>query len=312
MAGASREDRRRRPRALRGFDVQMHTGSPVAAVTPAGVRLQSGRRLRSDLTLWTGGGLRARRCCAIRGLAPKPRQWAPVDCEPAQPTFPQRVRHRRCRGLAAPLAKQAFHALEMGECAADNVQRMLAGRKLQPFSPSRTPLLVAFGDLDTFLVAGRSMIASSALAAAKEAVYQVTMAQIDPPLSAPALGQLAARVSGVTRRLRCRVARDRIDRATRLASPGRVTCAHVTIRTASPCLGRCSRRRHARRSQHGDAATSMLFARPGPIADDGRTRRFETGAGRHAPIRISSAARTGRSTTGPAKASSPSRASASR
>ena len=78
---------------------------------------------------------------------------------------------------------------------------MLAGRKLQSFSPSRMPLLLAFGDLDTFLVAGQSMIASSTLAAAKEAVYQVTMAQIDPPLNAPALGQLAGRVIGVTRRL---------------------------------------------------------------------------------------------------------------
>ena len=62
-------------------------------------------------------------------------------------------------------------------------------------------MLVAFGDLDTFLVAGRSVISNSTLAAAKEAVYQVTMAQIDPPLSAPALGQLAGRVIGVTRRL---------------------------------------------------------------------------------------------------------------
>jgi hypothetical protein len=45
------------------------------------------------------------------------------------------------------------------------------------------------------------MIASSTLAAAKEAVYQVTMAQIDPPSSVQALGQLASRVIGVTRRL---------------------------------------------------------------------------------------------------------------
>jgi hypothetical protein len=60
---------------------------------------------------------------------------------------------------------------------------------------------VAFGDLDTFLVAGRSVLASPALAAGKEAVYQVTMAQIDPPLDGPALGQLASRVGGTARRL---------------------------------------------------------------------------------------------------------------
>ena len=182
------------------FDVQIHTGSPVAAVTPAGVRLQSGRRLRSDLTLWTGGGS-APPLLRAAGLAAKPRQWAPVDASLRSRRFRNVFVIGDAAGLPHPVAKQAFYALEMGECAAGNVQRMLAGRKLKSFSPSRTPLLVAFGDLDTFLVAGRSVIANSTLAAAKEAVYQVTMAQIDPPLSAPALGQLAGRVIGVTRRL---------------------------------------------------------------------------------------------------------------
>jgi len=134
-------------------------------------------------------------------LAPKPRQWAPVDAT---------LRSRRYRNvfvigdaaaLPKPVPKQAFHALEMGECAAANIRRAAAGRALRPYRPSRTPLLVAFGDLDTFLVAGRSVVASPALAAGKEAVYQVTMAQIDPPSSVQALGQLASRVIGVTRRL---------------------------------------------------------------------------------------------------------------
>jgi hypothetical protein len=62
-------------------------------------------------------------------------------------------------------------------------------------------MLVTFGDLDTFLVAGRSVVASPAFAAGKEAVYQVTMTQIDPPSNVQALGELASRVIGVTRRL---------------------------------------------------------------------------------------------------------------
>jgi hypothetical protein len=45
------------------------------------------------------------------------------------------------------------------------------------------------------------VVANPALAAGKEAVYQVTMAQIDPPSNVHALGQLASRVIGVTRRL---------------------------------------------------------------------------------------------------------------
>jgi NADH dehydrogenase FAD-containing subunit len=182
------------------YDVLIHTGSRVAAITPAGVRLQSGERLRSDLTIWTGGGVAPALLHAAK-LAPKPRQWAPVDAT---------LRSRRYRNvfvigdaaaLPKPVPKQAFHALEMGECAAANIRRAAAGRALRPYRPSRTPLLVAFGDLDTFLVAGRSVVASPALAAGKEAVYQVTMAQIDPPSSVQALGQLASRVIGVTRRL---------------------------------------------------------------------------------------------------------------
>ncbi len=195
------KDRRCRARALFNPTTSSSTpGRRVAAITPSGVRLQSGERLRSDLTIWTGGGVAPALLHAAK-LAPKPRQWAPVDAT---------LRSRRYRNvfvigdaaaLPKPVPKQAFHALEMGECAAANIRRAAAGRALRPYRPSRTPLLVAFGDLDTFLVAGRSVVASPALAAGKEAVYQVTMAQIDPPSSVQALGQLASRVIGVTRRL---------------------------------------------------------------------------------------------------------------
>jgi len=61
-------------------------------------------------------------------------------------------------------------------------------------------MLVAFGELDTFLIAGRAMFASPALAAAKEAVFQVTMAQLDPPLGGDALRSAARRFVGTARR----------------------------------------------------------------------------------------------------------------
>jgi NADH dehydrogenase FAD-containing subunit len=185
---------------VRPYDVQIHVGVPVAAITPTGVRLRSRERIRSDLTIWTGGGVAPALLHAAK-LASKPRQWAPVDA-----TLRSR-RHRNvfvigdAAALPKPVPKQASHALEMGECAAANIRRAAAGRALRPYRPSRTPLLVAFGDLDTFLVAGRSVVASPALAAGKEAVYQVTMAQIDPPSNVQALGELASRVIGVTRRL---------------------------------------------------------------------------------------------------------------
>jgi NADH dehydrogenase len=185
---------------VRAFDVQIHTGIPVAAITPTGLRLRDGKRLRSDLTIWTGGGVAPPLLHAAR-LAPKPLQWAPVDATLRSRRYKNVFVIGDAAALPAPVPKQAFHALEMGECAAANVRRAAAGRALRRYRPSRTPLLVAFGDLDTFLVAGRSVVANPALAAGKEAVYQVTMAQIDPPSNVQALGHLASRVIGVTRRL---------------------------------------------------------------------------------------------------------------
>jgi NADH dehydrogenase FAD-containing subunit len=185
---------------VRAYDVQIHTRSPVEAITPAGVRLLSGQRLRSDLTIWTGGSVAPPLLHAAR-LAPKPLQWAPVEATLRSRRYENVFVIGDAAALPAAAPKQAFHALEMGECAAANVRRAAAGRPLRRYRPSRTPLLVAFGDLDTFLVAGRSVVANPALAAGKEAVYQVTMAQIDPPSNVHALGQLASRVIGVTRRL---------------------------------------------------------------------------------------------------------------
>src|SRR5690606_5229289 len=94
------------------------------------------------------------------------------------------------------LGKQAYNALDMGECAADNVSRMLLGRRLREFRPSRKPMLVAFGAIDTYLIVGRSVIASPALAAAKEAIYQVTMARLDPPVDGATLRGTARRIAG--------------------------------------------------------------------------------------------------------------------
>jgi NADH dehydrogenase len=181
------------------LNVRIHTGQPVARVTPKAVHLRGGERIRSDLTLWTGGVVAPALLAAAR-LASGPGQWAPVDATLRSLRHPNVFVIGDAASLPRPLAKQAFHALEMGDCVAENVARAAAGRALRAYRPSRTPLLVAFGDLDTFLVAGRTVVANAAFAAGKEAVYQLTMAQIDPPTSAGSLRPLAARAAGFTRR----------------------------------------------------------------------------------------------------------------
>ena len=66
----------------------------------------------------------------------------------------------------------------MGARAAANVAHFLGGRALKPFEPTSKPLLIAFGDLQTYLVAGQTVLASRLLAGAKEGVYQVFMSQM--------------------------------------------------------------------------------------------------------------------------------------
>jgi len=180
--------------------VRVLTGSPVSAVTPRRVVLRSGDVLRSDLTVWTGG-VTAPPLLRESRLANRARQWAPVTAALRSRRFDNMFVIGDAAALPRPLAKQAYFAQQMGACAAENARRALAGRALRTFTPSRKPMLIAFGDLDTFLVSGRSVIASPALAALKEAVYQVTMAEIDPPLNAPAVRELTTRLTTAARRL---------------------------------------------------------------------------------------------------------------
>jgi len=126
----------------------------VTAVTPRRVRLDSGEVLRSDLTIWTGGSAPSPLLRAS-GLATRAGQWAEVTAAL------QSRRHANvfvvgdAAALPSPLSKQAYHALDMGKCAADNVSRWLAAGRCVGFRAAPKPVLVAFGDLDTFLVAGR-------------------------------------------------------------------------------------------------------------------------------------------------------------
>jgi NADH dehydrogenase FAD-containing subunit len=205
--------------------VRFVTGSPVNAITRTQVQLGSGEKLRSNLTIWTGG-VAPPRLLLDSGLADEPGQWAPVTRELLSRRFENVFVAGDAARLPRPLAKQAYYALQMGACAADNAARLLAGRRLRDFKPSAKPMLIAFGDLDTFLVSGRSVVASPALAAAKEAVFQVTMAQLDPPLAPKALLGASARLTGTAWNLALPTllsadARGRLLRARRLASPPR-------------------------------------------------------------------------------------------
>jgi NADH dehydrogenase len=181
------------------YAVELVVGAPVRRIEARAVVLADGRSLPSDLTIWTGGPAPPELLAAC-GLAPEG-AWAPV----ADSLESERHAGVFVAGDAAqlpePLAKQGYYALDMGVCAARNAERWLAGRKLARFRASARPTLISFGDLSCFLVAGDRVVAGPALGAAKEAVFELVMTQLDAAPLWRRLPRVAERAEVAARRL---------------------------------------------------------------------------------------------------------------
>jgi NADH dehydrogenase len=182
------------------YAVTFRTGTTIDSVSAKGVRLADGTRLRSDLTLWTAG-LAPPALLRESGLAPPPQVWADVHPTLQSRHFDNAFVVGDAALLPHPIAKQAYNAIDMGAHSAANVTRLLDGRALKPFKPASNPVLIAFGDLQTYLVAGRTVLASKVLAGAKEGVYQLFMAQMAPGNVLTSLPAAAGRLWQSWRRL---------------------------------------------------------------------------------------------------------------
>ncbi len=160
--------------------VTLHKGLTVREVGPRSVVLADGSKLSADLCIWSAG-MKLPDFLSGSRLNPDGLDWLPVDES-------LRSRHADnifvagdCAELPQPARKQAFNAIDMGAVAGDNIERLFRSRPLKRFRAAPTPLLISFGDLTTWLDAGVFGLASPALAAAKEAVYQVNMARFASP-----------------------------------------------------------------------------------------------------------------------------------
>lgn len=173
------------------YRVAFEMGTPVRRILAKSLELADGRRLASDLTIWTGAPA-APALLARSGLA-MPGAWAPVHDSLQSTLYEQVFVAGDAAGLPMPLAKQAYHALDMGAHAAQGVADHLAGRKLRPFRASAKAQLIAFGDLGCYLRAGPRVLAGVALAAGKEAVFELVMAQLDAQPLWRRLPRMAAR-----------------------------------------------------------------------------------------------------------------------
>ncbi len=174
------------------YPVTFHMGDQVKAVTKTRVKLASGKSLKADLTLWTGGAAPAPLLFAS-GLSERRDAWAAVDQSLQSRAFANVFVIGDAASLPFAVSKQAYHALDMGSHAAGNVQRFLNGSSLRPFKPGPEIGLISLGDIDTYLTIGKRVFAGPALAAAKELIFQANMARLDPPLRFPAAMELQAR-----------------------------------------------------------------------------------------------------------------------
>jgi NADH dehydrogenase len=181
------------------YAVVFRMNAPVARIEAEAVVLGDGSRLPSELTIWTGGPTPPA-LLAESGLAPTG-GWACVDETLQCPRHPEVFVAGDAAELPEPLPKQAYHALDMGVHAARNADRLLAGRTPRAFRPSGKPSLVSFGDLECFLIANRLVIAGPALGAAKEAIFELVMTQLDPQPLYSRLPRVAGRADRAARKL---------------------------------------------------------------------------------------------------------------
>jgi NADH dehydrogenase len=184
---------------LEARGVQLHLGEAVKRITAKTVWLSSGTRLRSDATLWTAGPAPGP-VLANSGLAP-PGDWLQVNRDLSAPGATGVYAAGDIAELPTALTRQAYHALDMGVAAAQNIRRDVRGLAGRPFRPSPRPTLLAFGDMGCILIAGRQAVFSPTLGAAKEAVYAAVMAKLDQREAAPRLRGALTRARGSAEQL---------------------------------------------------------------------------------------------------------------
>ncbi|MGH8494197.1 MAG: NAD(P)/FAD-dependent oxidoreductase [Moraxellaceae bacterium] len=162
---------------MRG-EVQIHSGHRIAAVHADSVQLDDGRLLPSRLTIWSAGR-RGQELASRAGLATNGDDVAVHSSLQSRSDA-----HVFVAGDAAALPraldKQAHYAQAMGAHAAANMQRLLQGQPLQDFRPLHKPSLLAFGDRDGVMFFEQQALASPALIALKEGLYQYGMRSWQP------------------------------------------------------------------------------------------------------------------------------------
>ncbi len=161
-----------------GYQVEFQFGRRITGTTESTLILSDASEQVSDVTIWSTGGVlpsflqdSGLALPGANGVAVK----ATLQSQLSQACFVAGDAANIVDNQAKSLAKQSYHAIDSGNLAAKNLLNWLRGNQLEAFTPRPKPVLLAFGNSNTYMVSGNSAIASPTLAAAKEALYQISV-----------------------------------------------------------------------------------------------------------------------------------------
>ena len=184
----------------KNYQLSFHFNKKITEVKKSSIHFNDKKSIKSDLTIWSAGTKLPDYLDSINtetsssGLA--------VNAYLQTKEFSNIFVAGDSASLPKLLPKQASIALDMGPHAAINITRFCAKKSLKAFKFKNKPILLSLGDINTYFIQGKLVLASPVLAAAKEAVYQFYMARLSTllPLEQSAFG-LASRVTLSTEKL---------------------------------------------------------------------------------------------------------------
>ena len=181
------------------YPVEFRCNETVKRIRKKSVLLRSGESISSDLTIWTGGPAPSP-LLAQAGLA-QPSSWAPVVDFLHSTRADDIFIAGDSADVPGSLAKQAYHAIDMGEAVAHNLQALIRESSMMRYRPSPKPQLISFGGIGCIMVAGKWAAAAPALSAGKEVVFEVAMAQLDSQSTPEKVSQLVRRSKRASQKL---------------------------------------------------------------------------------------------------------------
>jgi NADH dehydrogenase len=182
------------------YQVSFHFMQTIIEVKQSSIHFTDKESIKSDVTIWSAGTKLPDYLDSINTRAVS--NGLVVNSYLQTEEFGNIFVAGDSATLAKPVAKQASIALDMGLHAAININRFCAKKTLKPFKVHAKPVLLSLGDINTYFIQGKLVLASPVLAAAKEAVYQFHMARLSTllPLDQNVLG-IAGRITLSTEKL---------------------------------------------------------------------------------------------------------------